>query len=281
MLNQPLSLNLVAQRAVASALDLLAPLDCAGCHARVDAGRDLCGPCRQQLHDGSPMAVRLNAPGPSAHIAAFAATRYEGDVRSILLGYKERGRQGLRADLGFALFVACLAAWLEVPPEQAMLPLRLVPVPSRRATVRQRGHDGVRGVARAAAGRLRCLGVAVSVAPVLRHAREVADQAGLTVEARAANLAGALEVRRPGRLRGSVVVVVDDIVTTGATAAEAVRALADSSAEVIGFAAIAATPRRSAEATLVASSARSASSARRAGPVALALPSEPPGDGRQ
>jgi predicted amidophosphoribosyltransferase len=171
-------------------------------------------------------------------------TRYEGDVRSILLGYKERGRRGLRADLGAALLVACLAVWLELSPPQAILPLRLVPVPSRRAAVRERGHDAVRGVATVAAVKLCELGIRAKVTPALRHAREVADQSGLTIGARAANLAGALEVRRPGAVAGALVIVVDDIVTTGATAADAVRALTAAGAHVVGVAAIAATPRR-------------------------------------
>ena len=65
--------------------------------------------------------------------------------------------------------------------------------------------------------------------PALTHAREVADQAGLCVDARRANLSKAFAVRRPAvahLVAGQCVIVVDDIVTTGATAAEAVRALA-------------------------------------------------------
>jgi predicted amidophosphoribosyltransferase len=82
------------------------------------------------------------------------------------------------------------------------------------------------------------------VVPALRHARAVADQAGLAVADRRANLAGALAVRRPARLAARAVLVVDDIVTTGATGAEAVRALTEAGAAVTAVVAVAATPKR-------------------------------------
>jgi predicted amidophosphoribosyltransferase len=88
----------------------------------------------------------------------------------------------------------------------------------------------------------------VGVRPALYQRRRVADQAGLGAAARRANLAGALGVRRTSqsRLGGAVVVLVDDIVTTGATAAEACSVLAEHGARVVGVAAACWTPRRSA-----------------------------------
>jgi predicted amidophosphoribosyltransferase len=173
-------------------------------------------------------------------VPVLAAGTYEGTLREVLLAYKERGQLSLRADLGEALFRACVLA---LASGGVIGAVSLVPVPSRRSAIRARGHDAVGAVARVAASRLRASGYATDVATVLRHSRAVADQAGLGIDARRANLHGALAAR-PGRVRGRTVIVVDDIVTTGATAAEAVRALHVAGATVRAVAAIAATPRR-------------------------------------
>jgi predicted amidophosphoribosyltransferase len=81
----------------------------------------------------------------------------------------------------------------------------------------------------------------VSCAQALQHRRRVADQAGLTATARSTNLTGALQARLD--LRGVRVIVVDDVVTTGATLTEAARALRDAGAEVPAAAVIATTER--------------------------------------
>ncbi|MFI1830092.1 ComF family protein [Streptomyces sp. NPDC020412] len=108
-------------------------------------------------------------------------------------------------------------------------PLLLVPVPSARRAVRARGHDATRRIARAAAGELRRTGRQARALPVLRQLRPVADQAGLTARERAENVSGALRaVSGAGRLlAGGRVVLVDDLMTTGASLAEAARALGE------------------------------------------------------
>jgi len=98
-----------------------------------------------------------------------------------------------------------------------------------------------------ASRRLRARGRPVRLARLLRQRRRVSDQAGLGARGRAANVSGAFAVRRPvlgGLSPGARVVVVDDVVTTGASAAEAVRILRQSGAVVLGVAAIAWTPLR-------------------------------------
>ncbi|MFF0729107.1 ComF family protein [Streptomyces sp. NPDC004134] len=105
----------------------------------------------------------------------------------------------------------------------------LVPVPSARGAVVRRGHDPVRRLALVAAERLRRGGIRAELLPVLRQRRAVADQAGLGAAARRRNVSGALEVVRGGALRlgapGCRVVLVDDVLTTGASLAEAARAV--------------------------------------------------------
>lgn len=104
----------------------------------------------------------------------------------------------------------------------------LVPVPSSRRAVRARGHDPARRIALAAAGELRRTGTPARVLAVLRQRRAVADQSGLNSRQRLDNLAGALEVAAGGErllADGGRIVLVDDLMTTGASLTEAARAV--------------------------------------------------------
>ena len=101
----------------------------------------------------------------------------------------------------------------------------LVPVPTSRRSRLARGADVVDQLAREAAGLLRDAGADVTVRQALRVARRTADQSGLGARDRARNLAGAFALRSEEGLAAGDIVVVDDIVTTGATIGEAVRAL--------------------------------------------------------
>jgi predicted amidophosphoribosyltransferase len=229
-------------KAASSVLELLLPSRCAGC-GRLDEAefrlRALCPPCLEAVRQSVPMSWEIPMPGGSTVVPAFAAAAYDGVIRAALLDYKERGRLCLRRELAGSLAVSVFGA---VGGDHS--PSLLVPVPSATATRRARGHDPVGAMATTAAGYLRATGFKVEVRAVLRQGRAVADQSGLDVGARRANLAGALAVRRPVLVRGRPVVIVDDIVTTGATAAEAARALTDAGAVVTGIACVATTVRK-------------------------------------
>jgi ComF family protein len=170
-----------------------------------------------RVHDGPPRLPPLAAAAP-----------YAGPVRGVLLAHKERGRLALVRPLASTLAAAVRAL---DPPAGTVL----VPVPSSPAAVRERGHDHARRLAAATARR-----TGLRARPLLRQARPVADSAGLTAAERALNLRGALRARRP--LDGLRVLVVDDVVTTGATLREAVRALRAAGAQVHGVAVVAVTP---------------------------------------
>ncbi|MFI1539530.1 ComF family protein [Streptomyces anandii] len=201
--------------------DLVLPAECGGC------GRPrtvLCPRCRAVLAGAAPRRVRPE-PEPSGLPAVHAAAPYADEVRAVLLAHKERGALALAAPLGAALAGAVRAGLRQAPGAGAGGPVLLVPVPSARRAVRTRGHDPTRRIALAAAAELRRCGTPARVLAVLRQRRAVADQSGLDSRQRRDNLAGALTVAGAGvrLLLGGPVVLVDDLMTTGASLAEAAR----------------------------------------------------------
>ncbi|SEL62531.1 ComF family protein [Streptacidiphilus jiangxiensis] len=226
-------------RALDAVLDLLLPTVCVGCGS---PNAQLCPPCRALLEDADPSLARPGHPPPGLP-EIYAALPYGGAVRQALLAHKERGALRLAPPLGRALARAVHAAvpLASAPRRRDTPPLLLVPMPSTASATRARGHDPTVRLARAATAALRARGVPARVVPALRHARAVADQAGLDAAARRRNLAGALRVTRGSAvLRTGHVVVVDDLVTTGASLAEATRALSESGVDVLAAAVVAA-----------------------------------------
>ncbi|MFM9447611.1 ComF family protein [Streptomyces acidiscabies] len=204
--------------------DLVLPGECAGCGR---ARTVLCAQCREALSGERARWVRIR--GRQAGLPPVcAAGPYAGAVREVLLAHKERGALGLVGALGAGLARA-VGVGLGESGAAVVGEVLLVPVPSGRGAVRARGHDPVRRVALAAAGVLRRGGVEVRVASVVRQRAGVRDQAGLGFWERRENLDGALRVSPAGArvLRGRGVVLVDDIVTTGASLAEAARVVGE------------------------------------------------------
>ncbi len=200
--------------------DLALPVVCGGCGA---PGQPWCGSCARYLDD----VPRLRNPRIAVGAPVWALRPYRGPIRSAIIAAKEHGRRDLHEPLGTALAhaVVTLARWREAPDAGRLV---LVPAPTRAAAARRRAGDPVEAYCAAAARRL---GPNVAVAPLLRTAGWVRDSAGLSASDRRANLRGAIalhakHVRALGDPGDAAVVLVDDVLTTGATAAESVQVLA-------------------------------------------------------
>lgn len=170
--------------------------------------------------------------------AVSAAATYEGALRRVILGFKETGRRDVLPLLAYLLEVSLLAtAELADSPE-----VLIVPVPSSRAAARRRGEVPMHVLASATTAQMSV--EHVRFAPILMHRRRVLDNAGLDRQGRQANLAGAFTARPGTRVEGRTCIVVDDIVTTGASLGEGVRALREAGAHPRAAAVVAVTPSR-------------------------------------
>jgi len=207
----------LARDAALDALAVLLPVECAGCGAD---DRALCRECRcalaprirwHRLDDGLPVAAALD---------------YAGVAREVILAVKERGRTDAAGPLAAALDAA-LEAVLE-----ALAGAEIVAVPTSRAARRRRGYDPVELLLRRA-GRTR--------SRVFAARQERPVQKGLNREERMAAVRGSIHARRP--LSGRRFVIVDDVLTTGATLMETARAIRSAGGEAVAAAVVAATPR--------------------------------------
>ena len=214
---------------------------CLGCAA---PGQVWCDECLASI-------VEVHCRETPAGVRVLAGSHYVGGVRDAIVAHKESGHLALATPLARLLVAGLSAAGMCELGGQVSVGLgsvgrgsgrpMLVPVPSTRATVRSRGHDHCRRLASASA---RVSG-GTSVTP-LRWARRVVDQSGLSVEQRRHNVAASMvaseaggRVARRTRAGSDGVWVVDDVMTSGATIDEAVRALTASGWTVAGAAVVA------------------------------------------
>ncbi len=210
-------------------LDLVLPLECGGCAA---PSTRWCEACAREL-SMSPDAPRVITPRIDAGVPVFALGRYAGARRQVIVAMKDRGRSDLIAPLAhvLALGVHRLLEWglLDVP-------LTIVPAPTRRWAARPRGGDPVT--------RLATLATAapphITVVRALRMKALARDSAGLGSTARERNIAGGVVLTSRRAPVDGEVLLVDDIITTGATARESVRVLQTAGTRVSAVLALAA-----------------------------------------
>jgi predicted amidophosphoribosyltransferase len=230
-------LSIVLREACADALALLLPVWCAGCDEPDVA---LCERCVLALQ---PDVRRRVVEAPGGAVEVWSGLAFDGVAARVLRAIKEDGRTALAAAL-----TPALAAVLDRAGAAGCL---VVPMPTSRAAYRRRGFR---------VPELLLRGTGLPAHRLLRLARRTDDQRGLDRDARRRNVAHSMvaTISRSALLRGGFpgesgraeqpsaprAVVVDDVVTTGASLAEAVRALRAAGVEVVAAVALAATPRR-------------------------------------
>jgi ComF family protein len=225
---------------------MLVPSRCAGCGSpRLDiGGGGFCAACWQGFPRFEPDAtcprcslptggatcrLCLAVPPPVARTVAFGP--YEGGLRRLVHALKFEGHDIVAAPAASRLAGTVRRAGIGTVDA-------VVPVPSTRRRNRERGYDPAALIAGELARRL-----SLPLVPALRRVVETPPQSSLTAAGRRANVAGAFRGRPSAA--GRSLLLVDDVLTTGATAFAAAEALADAGALRISVAVVARTPEPS------------------------------------
>ncbi|MCJ1695046.1 ComF family protein [Rathayibacter caricis] len=206
------------------ALAVLLPVDCPACGRPVV--RVPCDDCAEALAALPTPPVRLLGP-PGRPLVVTSGAPYTGVVRRLVVALKEEGR----SDAAGALAARLRPALAHALDGRAAT---LVAPPGSHGRRMRRGYDPVDLLVRGCGGRV--------ARPITRTRRSV-DQVGLDRRERSGNLDGAFAARR--RLDGLEAVLVDDVVTSGATLLELRRAVEAAGGRVRGAVALAATGLRS------------------------------------
>jgi ComF family protein len=202
---------------------------CAGCWSALPVGVEpgcvRCGEPYPGLGGALPCAACRHAPPPYAFARAIGA--YRDGLRAAIHALKYGGRSTVAGPLGGLLAAAGPASLPVAPGRWAD---GIVPVPLHPARLAERGFNQAELLAAPCAARW---GVPL-LGRALARVRATRPQAELDAEARQANVRGAFRVARPGQVRGRRLLLVDDVLTTGATVSAAARALRAAGAAAVG-----------------------------------------------
>lgn len=213
--------------------DVALPRGCAGCDLP-DAV--VCDRCRTLL-DGM---LAFDMPG-TAWGRGYACAWYRGAVRRVILGWKDHHDEECDGPLSDAM--ASLVARCPIAESKDVRPLMVVPAPSSASSMRRRGRRHTHVLARAVAAACLDMGVEARMVPALAMDHVRGRSVQMSGGQRSRRIHGHVVVRHPESCRDANVVIVDDIVTTGATMRQCVEALRSSGARVVTCLSLAHTPR--------------------------------------
>lgn len=203
------------------------PCLCCGAPVPDPALGAACEDCWAGLESEGLPRLRFSRLGRPAFDAAAAAFAYAGPLRDLVLAYKFSGHPSLRRPLAAALARRCEAA-LDWGCHAVVAP------PWSRQSLRERGYDAAGALARDVASAWR-----LPLWDALEWARPRRRQSDLDVNERLANASLSLGARQGWGLAGARILIIDDLLSSGATAHEAARALKAGGADFVGVAALA------------------------------------------
>jgi ComF family protein len=184
---------------------LIAPPVCWACSGLSRRGEPLCGRCRAALHRLAPEPVLM------AGVRIWAPVAYSGPARDLVRALKFRGALGLADAMAAQMVANARIGLLEPAPGAARC--TLVPVPLHPRRLRSRGYNQAAAIAEAVGRRAR-----LPVVDCLVRSGPSVTQIGRNRAERAAGPGGRIEVPASAEAPGAArVLLVDDVVTTGAT----------------------------------------------------------------
>jgi ComF family protein len=212
---------------------------CADCVQRFAVARPRCRRCALQVPEGVDVCgACLTDPPPYAH--TLAAVDYDHPWDGLITQFKFHAA----LDLAPALTERMLAARVEATAS-ASAPALLVPIPLSDARLRERGYNQAWELTKRLGAALHC----PIDATLLLRVKDTPHQLAFPPEQRAGNVraAFAVEPKRRAELHSRSITLVDDVMTTGATVAEATRTLIQAGASEVNVWVVARTPRHAAQ----------------------------------
>lgn len=216
------------------ALDIVLPRGCAGCDAPDEV---LCAACMRLLHK-PPRCQSMEMRGDQEAVAVWSCAAYRGRVRRAILAWKDHDDVELDS-----LFGACMASLalhddmrslIQQALSSASEPVLVIPAPSSRRSLARRGRKHLMPLVQAVSMALETDKVPSQCydALVMRGVRSKSVQSH-SRSARARRVQGHMNLRRGMSVSGRCVVLVDDIITSGATLRQCAKVIEDSGGRVL------------------------------------------------